>query len=381
MIKLKSLLLENVSPTKIVVYHGTNIKFKKFNLKKSAHGLIWFTSKKENIINGEVGAAGKGIIITAEITFNKPAGWNEYSLLGLWELEREGYDGAILPNDRGFDCFVMSPKQIKMLKAEKIENKPEELIKNKLVLPKKISEITDQERDEMYPVDSDKWDDWQEYIDHFYYTCPKLEISKLIKRFDLQYDTYFKEKIVKITDNKNVTWLLHDKENETFDVIKDINQWIYDRAEQELEIDVGSIYNGFLESTLNEFEKTPSKVYHYTTPEKLELIRSSGKMIGSYGTGINNRGAYGIFTTVNVEEYQDGTYGDICLEIDLLRFKLENNMSEISVEYEPEVSEYLIHEYIGSTLEIDFNAEIPSDMSPYTLIVKHTIPTKYIKQL
>ena len=122
-------------------------------------------------------------------------------------------------------------------------------------------------------------------------------------------------------------------------------------------------------------------MYHYTTPEKLELIKSSGKMIGSYGTGINNRSAYGIFTTVNIEEYQDGIYGDVCLEIDLSRLKLENNMSEISVEYEPEVSEYLIHEYIGSTLEIDFNAEIPSDMSPYTLIVKHTIPTKYIKQL
>jgi len=380
MIKLKS-LLENVTPTKLVVYHGTNIKFRKFSLKKSVQGLIWFTSKKENIVNGDVGAAGKGIIITAEITFNKPAGWREYSSLGLWELEREGYDGAILPNDRGFDCFVMSPKQIKMLKAEKIENAPGDVVKNKLVLPKKISEITDQEREEMYPEDSDKWDDWQEYIDHFDYECLKLELSKLIKRFDLQYDTYFEEKIVKLTDDKNTVWLIHNKENETFDVIKDIHQWIYDRAEQELEVDVDIIYSRVLESTLKDFKNNPIKVYHYTTPEKLELIKTSGKMVGSYGTGINNRGAYGIFTTVNVEEYQDGTYGDVCLEIDLPRFKLENNIPELNAEYEPEVSEYLIHEYIGSTLEIDFNAEIPSDMSPYTLIINHTIPIKYIKQL
>jgi len=118
MIKLKLLICEGKQ--KLIVYHGTGSRFRKFNLKKSAQGIIWFTSSKENIINGDLGAAGKGFIITAEVTFTKAAGWREYTDLGFWEFERNGFDGAILPNDHGFDCFVMSPTQIKILKVEKV---------------------------------------------------------------------------------------------------------------------------------------------------------------------------------------------------------------------------------------------------------------------
>lgn len=120
MIKLKSLLCEDTQ--KLIVYHGTGAKFRKFNLKKSAQGIIWFTSKKENITdpNTDLGTAGKGFIITAEVTFKKAAGWREYTDLGFWEFERNGFDGAILPNDHGFDCFVFSPDQVKILKIEKV---------------------------------------------------------------------------------------------------------------------------------------------------------------------------------------------------------------------------------------------------------------------
>lgn len=118
MIKLKSLLSESVQ--KLVVYHGTGESFKTFDFKKAAQGIIWFTSNKDKILKQEVGAAGKGYIITAEVTFKKPAGWEEYDKLGLSELERNGYDGAILKNDDGFDGFVMHPKQIKILKIEKV---------------------------------------------------------------------------------------------------------------------------------------------------------------------------------------------------------------------------------------------------------------------
>lgn len=121
MIKLMPLLFETYDcPAGLTVYHGTGNRFRKFNLKKTAQGIIWFTSKKENILSGEVGASTKGFIITAKVTFNKAAGWREYTDFGFWELEREGFDGAILPNDHGFDCFVFSPKQIEILKIEKI---------------------------------------------------------------------------------------------------------------------------------------------------------------------------------------------------------------------------------------------------------------------
>ena len=124
MIKLKSLLSENIKG-KLTVYHGTRAPFKTFNIKNSTQGIIWFTSNKEKIINGEVGANGKGYIITATITINNPAGWDEYDKYSLGELKRDNYDGGILPDGNGgFDCFVFSNKQIKILGIEKDEFKP-----------------------------------------------------------------------------------------------------------------------------------------------------------------------------------------------------------------------------------------------------------------
>jgi len=119
MIKLKSLIKESVS--KLIVYHGTGIDFRKFSTTKSTQSIIWFTSNKDKIKNKEVGASGHGFLITAEVTINNPAGWDEYDKYFLMQLKQMGYDGVIL-KDTGnhFDCFVFSPNQIKILKKEKI---------------------------------------------------------------------------------------------------------------------------------------------------------------------------------------------------------------------------------------------------------------------
>jgi hypothetical protein len=133
MIKLKSLLSENIKG-KLTVYHGTRAPFKTFNIKNSTQGIIWFTSNKEKIINGEVGANGKGYIITANVTINNPAGWDEYDKYSLGELRRDNYDGAILSDGNdGFDCFVFSNKQIKILGIEKDEFKPPTGLPEKLM--------------------------------------------------------------------------------------------------------------------------------------------------------------------------------------------------------------------------------------------------------
>ena len=119
----KQFLSESTLPKKLTVYHGTSSKFTRFDPKMGAQGLIWFTSNKDKILNGTVGAQGKGYIITAEVTINKPAGWEEYHRLGLWELQRGGFDGAILPDEDGkgnFDCFVFKASQVKILKNEKV---------------------------------------------------------------------------------------------------------------------------------------------------------------------------------------------------------------------------------------------------------------------
>jgi hypothetical protein len=110
----------DVAPKTFVVYHGTSEKFKRFSMMKSTMGHIWFSSSKERILKGEAGASGKGYIVTAEVTFQKPAGWAEYERMGTAELKRDGFDGAILPDDDYFDCVVFSPNQIKVLKIEQV---------------------------------------------------------------------------------------------------------------------------------------------------------------------------------------------------------------------------------------------------------------------
>jgi hypothetical protein len=120
--KTNRILKEAAAPLPPVyrVYHGTATRFRTFNVKKSTQGIIWFTSKKDRILKGEVGAQGKGFIVTADVTITKPAGWKEYDRLLLVQFAREGYDGAILPDSEGFDCFVFSPKQIKIISVDPV---------------------------------------------------------------------------------------------------------------------------------------------------------------------------------------------------------------------------------------------------------------------
>ena len=97
----------------LIVHHGTGSKFKKFNLKKSTQGIIWFTSNKSAIESGDVGAQGRGHIMDLYISLQNPAGWDEYDKYMLGQLKNMGYDGVILPDGDGFDGFVFHPNQIK----------------------------------------------------------------------------------------------------------------------------------------------------------------------------------------------------------------------------------------------------------------------------
>jgi len=108
----------NSDGTPRVVYHGTDKKFSKFSSKYSAMGgIIWFTTDKEAIERGEVGAAGSGYIKELYVSLKNPAGWKEYDKYGLGQLEDMGYDGAILPDDENnYVGFVFNSNQIKIIK-------------------------------------------------------------------------------------------------------------------------------------------------------------------------------------------------------------------------------------------------------------------------
>jgi hypothetical protein len=107
-------------------------------------------------------------------------------------------------------------------------------------------------------------------------------------------------------------------------------------------------------------------------------------MIGSSGTGLTNRYSYGIFTSTDPEEYSSGTYGNVCLELNLEQFKIDSNKPELNLSFEPDVEEYLIREYLRSTLGIENSRDDVNSsggMSPYTVIVNEIIPLQYIRQL
>lgn len=98
----------------LVLYHGTSKRFSKISMRKGAQGLFWMTSDREAIERGEVGAAGKGVIMPLYAKITKPAGWDEYDRYGIGELKRDGYDGLILPDGNGsFNVVAFYPDQIK----------------------------------------------------------------------------------------------------------------------------------------------------------------------------------------------------------------------------------------------------------------------------
>jgi hypothetical protein len=108
----------NEDGTPKIVYHGTNKIFRRFSMKAATMGgIIWFTTNKESIEKGEVGASGHGVIKNIYISMKNPANWDEYEKYTLGQLEDLGYDGVILSDGKGnYDGFVFHSNQIRIAK-------------------------------------------------------------------------------------------------------------------------------------------------------------------------------------------------------------------------------------------------------------------------
>lgn len=107
--------LYEVNSDEYIGYHATSNKFNNFSLDKSTQKIIWFSSNLEKVKSGQVGASGHGWIAKVKLTIKNPAGWDEYDAKSLWELQLDGYDGAILPDVDEDTYFVFSPDQIKII--------------------------------------------------------------------------------------------------------------------------------------------------------------------------------------------------------------------------------------------------------------------------
>lgn len=224
---------------------------------------------------------------------------------------------------------------------------------------------------------------WEEYLD-----WEDLETSKIdefIKKFGVSTEFYLKDNYyLNIRKDGSSYWL--EKNNEEYSKIEDSDEdmkntvlSIPEHTKLELlDITEDDLYISGWESTLGDAKEHPGTVYHYTTEEKWEQIQESGFLNSSRGSGLNNRGAYGIFTSISPETYADGSYGDVMLTIDLQSYKKDYNIEKLEIEPEPDVIEEVINEVFLNKLNLEYESYISADISPETMIVSHTIPIKYI---
>ena len=49
------------------IYHGTNVKFKEFDLYKSSDGTVWFSDNKDMVKKGYDGACGNKYVMERTI--------------------------------------------------------------------------------------------------------------------------------------------------------------------------------------------------------------------------------------------------------------------------------------------------------------------------
>jgi len=230
-------------------------------------------------------------------------------------------------------------------------------------------------------------DDWTEWL---YYNDTDIELNEfksLVDKFHLKVEHIIKNKIAKVSDGNNQMYLEFFPEHQTFDLfardeddLTDTIQRLQDYQILELlGINEEDVYMSGWERTIKDARENPGTTYHYTTEEKWDAIQEHGGLIGSYGSGLTNRSAHGIFTTIDAEELVIGTYGDICLELNLSQFQKDNNLKELDVNPEPEVLEVELRNSLLSEFGIESQEEAFSDMSPFTMIVNHAIPLKYIR--
>lgn len=235
-------------------------------------------------------------------------------------------------------------------------------------------------------VDDDSWIYWLEDNE---YGISINDFKSLIEKYNLRYVHVIKNKIVALTDGESTVYMEFDPKNNELDVwawnVDEVSDKIQNMNESDiedlLEISEDDVYISGWECTIKDAKEHPGMVYHYTTEEKWEYIQQHGGMKTSYGTGMTNRNAVGIFTSVDMEEHAIGTYGDVCLAIDLASYKKDSNLVELNVLPEPEVLEAELANILGNKFGIDDIREPSSDMSPYTMIVNHSIPIKYIKKI
>lgn len=179
---------------------------------------------------------------------------------------------------------------------------------------------------------------------------------------------------------------IYDTKSEEFehigqdDYINDPERFI---GEYFPDFDTDELHLSGIDTKYGDLKNNPEGTYyHYTTEDKWESIQEEGGMRSSWGTGLDNRNNFGIFTSIDPETYADGTYGDVLLEIDMTSYLKDGHKATATIE-EP-VLEYYLTEFISCVLDRENCGYVSSDYSEQTVIIEpeyELLPLKYIKRI
>ena len=118
-------LMSGLGPAKAVqainkgkkIYHGTNAKYKDFDLDKSADGTIWFSDNKDMVKKGYDGASGNKYVMERTIDEKalKLADWDMADKYMNQQLIDMGYDGIKYVDSGAKDIVyqIFNPAKLK----------------------------------------------------------------------------------------------------------------------------------------------------------------------------------------------------------------------------------------------------------------------------
>ena len=134
-----------------------------------------------------------------------------------------------------------------------------------------------------------------------------------------------------------------------------------------------------LRDELEDFWTRPAPLYHATTEDHLDDILAEGLIPMAQSRGLRNRGVRpAVFTTLNRESAERGTYGDVVFEIDTGAMARDGYTPQVA--QEPDVVEADGRNALAHALGVDdFVDEAEND--PDTIIVFGPIPRKYLRRL
>lgn len=241
--------------------------------------------------------------------------------------------------------------------------------------------------------------DFLENIDEYNINDYNSFINKLQ---EISNENNIEVKIKDFTNNGGSIIIVFD--NNYFCVLSDENDYDYldllNLNENFHDLDFEEITGEFYENILtNNFWKTleiptygdtVDYVYHGTGKVLVDDILEEG-LEGSYGSGLYNRGQYGIFTDIDINFVNDsygstkdrsGKYeeGYAVFKIDVLKMKNDGFTPEIQLEQElmDNYSKKYLIDLLG--IDYDYDYSYASDGNPTTIIFStENIPPKYIE--